>query len=73
MKKRSKTLPRQERTIREWEDKDWCFELCQKPSGDYIIYAASETDWRIESGATIKACLRAVKQSSADLLAMVGE
>ncbi len=73
MKKRTPTLPRSEKTIKEWEDDStgWCYELCQKPSGKYVIYASDGDDWRIESADTIKACLAAVRQESAEILAMV--
>jgi hypothetical protein len=73
MKKRNPTLPRSEKTIREWEDDTgWCYELCQRPNGTYVLYASDGDNWRIESADTIKACLAYVKQPDEEILWCLG-
>ena len=73
MKVRIPTIPRPEKKVREWTNAGWSYELYQRSNGSYVIYAASETsdDWRVESAATVKECLEAVNQPSADLLELI--
>lgn len=74
MKVRSRSLPRPERTVREWDTDDgWCYELCQRSDGKYVIYASNGDDWRIESADTIKACLAYVKQTDEEILALASD
>lgn len=75
MKKRTPHLPRREKLVRQWIANGWHYELTQRPSGSYAVYAM-ETDgdgWRIESGATVKAALAAIAQPDADVLALAAE
>ena len=67
-KVRARKLPRTDRLVREWEADGWDYALYQKPSGDYklLAYEIGGDDWRITSGATVKAALAAAKVSDAD-------
>lgn len=73
MKVRIPTLNRPEKKVREWTDAGWYYELYQRSSGGYVIYAAAEDsdDWRVESAGTIKGCLEAIRQPSEELLALM--
>ena len=69
MKVRVKKLPRSEKTVRKGETGPWSWELCQRPSGTYVLYAV-ETDgenWRIESADTIKGCFAALSVADAEI------
>lgn len=65
--------PRPEITVREWEANGWTYELCQRASGTYVVYAVETDgdDWAIESGPTPKACLEAVHLTHAEIDALL--
>jgi hypothetical protein len=69
MKVRVPKLPASEKTVRQWEAGGWCYELCQSRNGNYTVYAVSldSDDYRVESAATIKACLAHVGQTTEDM------
>ena len=74
-KRRAKNLPRSEKIVRAWEADGWAYELCQRPSGDYVTYAV-EIDgdgWRVASGATVKATLATETEAEAEALLSVEE
>ena len=69
MKIRNPKLPASEKTVRQWEAGGWAYELCQKSSGTYTVYAV-EIDgegWRVESNPTVKGCLAHVGQTTEDM------
>ncbi len=67
--KRVKKLPRRMKTIKEWDTPDWCWELCQKADGDFVIYGAAinSADFVIEQRSTIKGCLAAARRTDAEV------
>lgn len=71
--KRKPTLPRPEKTVREWEADGWCYELCQRSNGTYVVYGADihSDDWCVESASTIKAALAAVRQTPSEIDALL--
>lgn len=72
-KVRNPVLPREEKIIRAWEANGWAYELAQRPTGVFVVYAV-EIDgdgWRVESGDTVKAALKAMAQSDADILPLL--
>ncbi len=74
-KRRARNMPRREEIVRAWEEDGWAYQLCQRPSGDYVLYAV-ETDgdgWSIASGATVKAALATETEADAEALLSVGE
>jgi hypothetical protein len=69
-KVRAKVMPRAEKIIRSWDANGWAYELAQRPTGVFVVYAV-EIDgdgWRVESGDTVKAAMKAMRESDADVL-----
>lgn len=73
MKVRSPALPQSEKSVRSWEADGWSYELCQRSNGNYTVYAVEDEGpgWAIESAPTVKACLAAVRQTPAEMDALL--
>lgn len=74
-KRRARNVPRSEKIIRAWEADGWAYELAQRPTGDFALYAVdlASDEWRISSAPTIKGALATIAQQDAESLLSVAE